>query len=74
MPDRSGPVLVTPEPWMSRGELCCNGCLHLARTFANGVCFNRCEHPETDETTIDWSKGNVRTPQWCPLLPKGQSE
>ncbi len=58
MPDREGPVLVTERKQ-------CIGCRHyFANTCFHVLALNR--RPPINR--------NHRTPPWCPLLPKGQSE
>lgn len=74
MPSREGPTLVTPDPYYV-----CNGCPYLKMIApANWgsdshkvVCKRRGmgKNPPIMWTQLPGSV-HVRTPPWCPLLPK----
>lgn len=62
MPDREGPVLVTPEPYYN-----CIGCKHLKVGSMYPRALAKCLATNGVSMLLD---DYPRTPAWCPLLPK----
>lgn len=68
--DREGPVLVTPEPYLS-----CDGCKHIRFGEMTGQPY--CVQEDvlrTHGVKGDIERGTLATPPWCPLLPKETGE
>lgn len=67
--DRSGPTLVTPEPYLS-----CRGCKH----YRSAVYWEHGEQPycmsEGRDLTNHSICNDLLTPPWCPLLPKSEGD